>query len=663
MHYGLGIDAGGTYTDAVIVDFSARRVLATAKALTTGEELSRGVAATLAQLPAELVAQVELTALSTTLATNAIVEGKGGKVGVLLLGFDCYDEARITHQPKRVIHGRTDISGAVSEALDEPALCAAIRELNDGEQVSAFAISGMVGVKNPVHELRAKTLVNELTGKPVVCGHELSAQLDTIKRTMTAVLNARLLPLIADLLMHVRAVLDERGIAAPLMVVRGDGTLMSEAMTRRRPVETILSGPAASVCGAQFLSGVTDGLVLDIGGTTSDIALLIGGQPIIATRGACVGEWSTNVRAVDIDTVGLGGDSAITLTPERRVALGPRRAVPLCMCAARHPAVFPEMRRLWAACEGRSRLTPPVEFFLLRCHPVGTTLAESEQRALAALVAGPLSRDQLAEQCGAADPSLVPVASLETQGCIQRATLTPTDVLHFCGQYTAWQVDAARLGVELFAQRAGVPPAAFADFVLDTFAYRLTRHLLHRLLRHPATSASFPIGPDDRALEDMLVVHSEQFGLTLEAHFTHPLVAIGAPAYALAGGAAAWLGARLHLPEHAEVANAVGAITGTQTLIVEATITAGKHGFIVHAPTERREFSTLKSAKSWATAQVTAALDAQLAEDSTPGFTFHRDLTITDHTGDSTLGALFLESHVRAIGICKPEFKGTLSQA
>ena len=96
---------------------------------------------------------------------------------------------------------------------------------------------------------------------------------------MTATLNARLLPIIAELLVHVRAVMAQRGIHAPLMVVRGDGTLMSEAMTRRRPVETILSGPAASVCGAQALSGVRDGLVLDIGGTTSDIALLIDGTP------------------------------------------------------------------------------------------------------------------------------------------------------------------------------------------------------------------------------------------------------------------------------------------------------------------------------------------------------------------------------------------------
>jgi len=657
MRYGLGIDAGGTYTDAVIVDFSTEHVVATAKALTTKEDLSCGVSNAIEQLPAALVTQVGLVSLSTTLATNAIVEGKGGNVGALLLGFDAHDTARIAHHPRRVVAGRTDITGEELVPLDEAALRRAIVELHEQEQVSAFAVSGMVSVKNPAHELRAKALVRELTGKPVVCGHELSMQLDTIKRTMTATLNARLLPIIAELLTHVRAVMDLRGIDAPLMVVRGDGTLMSEAMTRQRPVETILSGPAASVCGAQFLSGVRNGLVLDIGGTTSDIALLIDGHPIIATRGAAICEWSTNVRAVDIDTVGLGGDSAITLTPEWRLALGPRRAIPLCALAAEYPIVGEELRRLWALREKRSRLTQPAEFYRLLQEPRGVALSRSEAATMAALADGPRSRDQLAQVIGAVDASLVPVANLETLGFIQRATLTPTDLLHEQGCFTAWDAAAARLGVELFAHRVGVLPQAFTAFVLDTFAYRLTRHLLHRLIRYPATSASFPIGPDDRALEDMLVDHTNTHGLTLEARFEHPLVAIGAPSYALAGGAAARLGAELVLPEHAEVANAVGAITGTHTLIFEATITPGGKGYLVHAPSERREFTDLAEAKAWAQALLTGLLEEQIAQESASGFSFHTEVQITDRTGDSTQGAFFLESQARAIGIGKPAFQ------
>ena len=147
----------------------------------------------------------------------------------------------------------------------------------------------------------------------------------------------------------------------------------------------------------------------------------------------------------------------------------------------------------------------------------------------------------------------------------------------------------------------------------------------------------------------MLADHTEKLGFTLQARYTRPLVAIGAPSYALATGAAARLGAQLLLPEHAEVANAVGAITGTQTLRVEATITTGSKGYIVHAPTARREFSTLPEAKTWARDQVTALLDEQLAAEAIPGCTFHRELTITDHTGDSARGTLFLESRVSAL--------------
>ena len=108
-----------------------------------------------------------MVSLSTTLATNAIVEGKGGEGGRTAARFlSTYDGARIAHHPKRVIPGRTDITGAVLEPLDEAVLRQAILELNEREQVSAFAISGMVAVKNPVHELRAKVLVAELTGNP-----------------------------------------------------------------------------------------------------------------------------------------------------------------------------------------------------------------------------------------------------------------------------------------------------------------------------------------------------------------------------------------------------------------------------------------------------------------------------------------------------------------
>jgi len=656
VELGLGIDAGGTYTDAVIVEFASQRVLAKAKALTTKDDFSRGVAAAMGKLPADLVTQVQLVSLSTTLATNAIVEGKGGKVGALCLGFDEYDLAKISHQPKYAVPGHTDITGREIVPLDETALRAAVTSLLEREQVDAFAISGMVSVMNPAQEIRARQIVREMTDKPVVCGHELSMQLDTIKRTITALLNARLLPIIAELIEDVKSVIDRAGINSPLMVVRGDGTLMSEKLARLTPVETILSGPAASVCGAQFLSGLQNGLVVDIGGTTSDIALMIDGQPVVANKGARVGEWSTNVGAVDIETVGLGGDSVIAISREHRVLIGPRRAIPLAFLADQYPDVLPELRRLWETREEQSHLIQPVEFFVRVKQQSGSDLTERETRTLAALRDGPLSREVLAERIGAMAPSLVPVARLETLGYLQRATLTPTDVLHYLGLFTAWNREAAEWGLELFAHRANATVPKLAEFILDTFSYWMTLHLMHRLIRHHRPVPDFPHGPADGALLDMLADRTNIQGLTLTAHFDNPLVAIGAPAGALAQDAADKMGATLIIPEHAEVANAVGAITGTLTLSIEATVTPCDEGYLVHSPAERREFSDLTSARQWTSEHVLALLEERIAAAQVEGFHFHTEVQHFDHTGASTMGSMFLECRVRALAVGRPEF-------
>lgn len=656
MGLGLGIDAGGTYTDAVIVEFATQQVLAKAKALTTKDDLSVGVAAAIGKLPVELIRRVQLVSLSTTLATNAIVEGKGGRVGMLLLGFDEYDLARVNHHPRRAVAGRTDITGREIEPLDEDGLRTAARELLRREAVDALAVSGMVSVMNPAHEIRAKEIIAELTDMPVVCGHELGMQLDTIKRSTTAALNARLLPIIAELIAHVKSVMERAGIHAPLMVVRGDGTLMSEELARRTPVETILSGPAASVCGARFLANIPNGLVVDIGGTTSDMALLVDGNPIVAPKGARVGEWSTNVRAVDIETVGLGGDSVVAFAHDGRVTIGPRRAVPLAWLAHEYPAVLEELIRLWKLREEKSTLIQPVEFFLRVRNSTAGDLTERERKTLAALADGPLSRERLAERIGAMAPSLVPVNRLETLGYIQRSTLTPTDVMHHLGIFTDWSCDAAEIALRFFAYRANVSVARLAEFILDTFSYWMTLHLMHRLIRHARPVPDFPDGPADRALLDMLCDGANLRGLTLQARFENPLVAIGAPAGALAPGAARKLGARVIIPEHAEVANAVGAITGALTLTAEATITPADEAFIAHAPNERRAFTDLIAAKEWASGQVSASLEEKIASAKVEGFEFHREVRYIDSTGASTIGSLFLECRVRATAVGRPEF-------
>jgi len=156
---------------------------------------------------------------------------------------------------------------------------------------------------------------------PVVCGHELSVRLNYVERANSAVLNARLLPLIKELLQAAGESLRQRGIDATLMVVKGDGTLISEQVACQRPVETILSGPAASVNGAQVLTGQKQAVVVDIGGTTTDTAMLENGTIRISERGASVAGWRTAVDAAKLTTIGLGGDSHLDFTADRKLVL------------------------------------------------------------------------------------------------------------------------------------------------------------------------------------------------------------------------------------------------------------------------------------------------------------------------------------------------------
>ncbi len=346
MTISLGIDTGGTYTDAVLVDHASGAVLASAKALTTHHDLSVGIGQAMAAAfdgQTASPAEVSLVALSTTLATNAIVEGQGSPVCLLLIGYDPelirqygFERDLVTENVV-YLRGGHDGAGNEGEPLDETAAREAILAWRD--RVDAFAVSGYFGVRNPAHERRGRALVEELTALPVACGHELTTRLNAVRRATTAALNARLIPLLQELIVTVRRTLQGLDIAAPLMVVKGDGSLVRAEWAKRRPIETILSGPAASVVGAWHLAGRRDVWVVDVGGTTTDIAALRDGCPRLNPEGAQVGEWRTMVEAADVHTVGLGGDSHVRLDKGGRLVIGPRRVVPLCLLASEHPTI------------------------------------------------------------------------------------------------------------------------------------------------------------------------------------------------------------------------------------------------------------------------------------------------------------------------------------
>jgi len=466
----IGLDTGGTYTDAALLDTDAGTVRATGKSLTTRDDLSIGVGGAIRRVLENFdgdAGDIGLVSLSTTLATNAVVEGVGGRVCLLMIGFDesalqRADLARALGQdPVFFIAGGHAADGAPQARLDEAAIRDAVAS-TEGE-VSAFAIAGHFAPRNQAHEARARELLGELSSAPVTCSHELSSSLGGPRRALTAVLNARLINLLDRLVAATEAIMTTEGLSCPLMVVKGDGSLLQAEYARSRPVETVLSGPAASLAGAAFLAGARTAMVADIGGTTTDIALLQNGAPRLKPDGALVGGWQTMVEAADIRTCGLGGDSEVR--PVSRgtgggLVLGPRRAVPLSLLATQWPDLHDKLKEQLAApvpmaTDGR---------FVMPLMPNGVPswLTRSEARLAAkALETGPAS---IAEIAGT-QLALGAVDRLIGRGLLTLAAFTPTDALHVTGDFTGFDGEAARLGAALMARQKNGIGEALADNV------------------------------------------------------------------------------------------------------------------------------------------------------------------------------------------------------
>ncbi len=618
MGIGLGIDTGGTCTDAVLYDFTQRRILAGAKSLTTKEDLALGIGAALDQLPVELLRRTERVALSTTLATNACVENKGGRAGLILIGGD-----------RQVVEKNGNQYGLPSADhiyfLDaELAEDGTVRREPDWERfrqesaaflkgLEAAAVVSYQGIRNPALEKQAQEILKE-SGVRAIGGHELFWDRNYIRRGASTLLNARLLPVIDTFLQAVDRTLMEREIHAPMVVVRSDGSLMSESFSRERPVETILCGPAASVMAGMHLAGCPDCLVVDMGGTTTDIALVRGGIPVKVSDGVTIGQWRTFVKSVDIHTIGLGGDSVVRLDGQGGVSIGPERVMPLCSAAVRWPWIREELEEL--ARSGRTSACPLQEFFCLVRDIAGREgYTDREYRICEALRDGALRIDRLAE-AAQGDTYTLDTRRLEREGVVLRCGVTPTDVMHVLGDYTAFDRQAASAAVAYLAQRLEMEPEAFGRMVFDQIKRTLYEQLVHILLENENSAYKGMQGPGlDRLIRDSWNRSHDQEKslLRLSLETSAVLVGIGAPTHLFLPQVAEKLGTRCVIPPEAAVANALGALVGHIAAAVTAEIEpfiseSGQDQFRIY--TSRQHFTAVEEEEAIKIALKTAEEEA-----------------------------------------------------
>jgi N-methylhydantoinase A/oxoprolinase/acetone carboxylase beta subunit len=662
----LGIDTGGTYTDAVLwaegSTKSPGRVVAKAKALTTRHDLAVGISGAVDAVLAEAgvdPAAIKLASMSTTLATNALVEGQGGRAALVMIGFAEADLARdglkaaLGLDPLVLCPGGHDVHGRAHD-LDLSALEAALPEL--GRSVQGFAVCAYFATRNPEHEIASRELIRERTGLPVTASHELSSKLGGPRRALTTLLNARLISMIDRLVAATEGFLAARQISCPLMVVRGDGALVSAEFARARPIETILSGPAASLVGARHMTGLDNAVVSDIGGTTTDVAVLDRGRPRLDPEGASVGGWRTMVEAVAMRTFGLGGDSEVALEPgalDPKILLGPRRLLPLSLSGMTHgSAVAAELERQLRApnpgrLDGRFAVRTGVP------ERLAAGITGPEAKLYEAVRMTPLPLDALL----ATTAQLATLNRLVSRGLVHVAGFTPSDAAHVLSRQSNWDPAAARLGAELFARRRdgrGQAIAPSAEAFSERVLVALTRESAEVILE----TAFAEDGLDGAATVAHALVQravDADHGIArLTVALDRPVIGLGASASLHYAALPALVGNRVEVPPDADVANALGAVVGQVRVSAQATVTQPVEGvFRLSAGDDHpRDFGDEDQALAEGEARIRAivAERAQAAGTDTAEIEVARDVEAT--TVESR--RMFIEARLTATASGRP---------
>ncbi len=661
----LGIDTGGTFTDAVCMDEQGS-ILKTAKSATTHEDLCLGIQDAINIVLPENVADIRLVSLSTTLATNAIVEGHGSSVCLLLFGYDRdsldLPEFKKIQSSLSVVflNGGHTLRGDEQAPLD-------IKQLKDAitahaSNVSAFGISGYFGVRNPSHELTAKKRVKELTGLPVTCGHELTSDLNAPLRAFTVALNARLISLMQESITAVRDVMSRFNIHAPLMIVKGDGSLVHEAMALERPVETILSGPAASVIGATYLTDQEDAFVIDMGGTTTDISAVRNKIPLLNGRGSRVGGYRTMVKAVDAQTRGLGGDSEISTNDKNDIIVGPGRAIPLCSLSHKYPEAIDALAHQIKintadSTAGNGR------FFLKKTTAAikKTNLTQKHHDILTSLNDSPVSEFNLAQKEEHPFLFLRYVDDLIERGLVIVSAFTPTDAVNVLGLYQNGSSKASHLGASLWANKLGIRSEAFCKQVLSQVEFQLAHEIIRHALYNEGIFDQYHKDSRNPLLMDRALRKEKNNNVSITVSVNRPLIAIGAPVNTYFPSVADMLNSRLLIPEHAAVAGAVGAVAGgiLQTVRILIKPLMGRSLHRVYHPDGIKDFDTYPPAVDYAEriARETATNHAIRAGAKAVEVTLARHVNKLPHDDAQEESVIYIDAEITATAVGRPDIK------
>ena len=607
MRIGIGIDTGGTCTDAVAYDLDKKKLLAKGKALTTHSKLEVGIGNALDTLPQEYIRDAELVSLSTTLATNACLEDKGSRTKLIIFGMtdellkylNIEKEYGIPLEKVRAFDTHGSADGLRADVPDIGKIIEDNRAwLSDAD---VLACSELYSSNNGAPcEKGFKAELMDRVGIKSVSAADITDELNVIARGATAMLNARLLPIINDFISAILKDLQARGCHARISVVRSDGSMMNAAATLDKPVETILSGPAASVLAGKAFCQDENYLTVDMGGTTTDVSVVMGGKPVPATGGIRLGQWRTLVQGVFASPFALGGDTHVWVDDKTQITeLGVRRVKSMCSAAVEWPRIKDDLRRLLKPRDKHINRFHLHEFLYLLHRPERPEIYTANERTLIEALdrEGPIMLEDMEEKTGL-DLYYFSPERLESEGIVMRIGMTPTDFMHIKGDYEGYDKEASIMGGRYLLACLGREDneqelQKLADEVYDMVEERMYANLVQILLRQ-----LYPGKYDDLSEQMDLLIHrtwqtrkdSVQNPFIRQMFSTDmTLVGVGAPIHVFLPEVAKALGTGYVLSEDHDVANALGALQAKLSVIVRVSITQsltreGAMYYIAHMP-------------------------------------------------------------------------------
>lgn len=323
----LGIDVGGTFTDAVIID--GANVVSWAKRRTTKDNLMNGITEALGAVLVDIdSAQIEQVTLSTTVVTNTIVEHKEQPVDLYVVAGPGRNVDDIFPVRPVYLKGYTDHRGLVVESTKCEAINHIAHTVQSRSGTNLAAVSAKFGVRNPKEELDVTNALSAMYDT-ISTGSSLSGNLNFPRRTISAYFNSAVTDVFNRFRQAVRDALVAHNITAPVYILKADGGSLPIDTIASVPVETVFTGPAATVLGLEALRSATLGhtVALDIGGTTTDISLWKQGEPLMTKEGVSIRNYPSAVRSFAVTSVGIGGESVVRYN-NGNLTVGPERVGP-----------------------------------------------------------------------------------------------------------------------------------------------------------------------------------------------------------------------------------------------------------------------------------------------------------------------------------------------